>query len=274
MYKIEIVGSAFACETILYLNPAPESPIPAMPASRWMGLLRNHNSRFLNIPHFSSPLMFWWPFAASNPYSISNTPRCTASAVVASVGRFGTAVISSWLPLCVRSGLRPCVCLSLGFCFSDWSCSCPSTIPAYTPASTIDIASFPASSVRSIISVRLQGRASSLTILPAVPRPFSPLSDSCLLTAPCFIIVTTGFLPPQNSRYPFCFMIENEPSRDRKQASLCTDCVHARRIESARGSVFFLCELSLTDPHFAKYPRLPVISCSGYARGTIRRPEP
>jgi GrpB-like predicted nucleotidyltransferase (UPF0157 family) len=69
-------------------------------------------------------------------------------------------------------------------------------------------------------------------------------------------------------------MIENEPSRDRKQASLCTDCVHARRIESARGSVFFLCELSLTDPHFAKYPRLPVISCSGYTRGTIQRPEP
>lgn len=69
-------------------------------------------------------------------------------------------------------------------------------------------------------------------------------------------------------------MIENEPSRDRKQASLCTDCVHARRVESARRSVFFLCELSLTDPRFPKYPRLPILSCSGYARGTIRRPDP
>jgi GrpB-like predicted nucleotidyltransferase (UPF0157 family) len=57
-------------------------------------------------------------------------------------------------------------------------------------------------------------------------------------------------------------------------AGLCADCVHARRIESARGSVFFLCELSLTDPAFAKYPRLPVISCSGYVKEKIRRPDP
>jgi hypothetical protein len=61
-------------------------------------------------------------------------------------------------------------------------------------------------------------------------------------------------------------MIEDEPSRDRKQASLCADCVHARRVESARGSIFFLCELSLTDPSFPKYPRLPVLSCRGYTK--------
>jgi hypothetical protein len=46
---------------------------------------------------------------------------------------------------------------------------------------------------------------------------------------------------------------------------LCTNCAHARRIESARGSVFFLCQLWATDPRFAKYPRLPVLSCPGYA---------
>ena len=45
---------------------------------------------------------------------------------------------------------------------------------------------------------------------------------------------------------------------------LCRDCQHSRRIESDRGSVFFRCELSLVDPRFAKYPRLPVLSCSGY----------
>lgn len=61
-------------------------------------------------------------------------------------------------------------------------------------------------------------------------------------------------------------MIKNEPSRDRKQASLCSDCAHARRVESARGSVFFLCELSLSDPRFPKYPRLPVLSCRGYTK--------
>jgi hypothetical protein len=51
----------------------------------------------------------------------------------------------------------------------------------------------------------------------------------------------------------------------RSAAGLCADCLHARRIESTRGSRFFLCELSLTDLRFAKYPRLPVLSCSGYA---------
>jgi hypothetical protein len=47
---------------------------------------------------------------------------------------------------------------------------------------------------------------------------------------------------------------------------LCQDCVHARRIESDRGSVFFLCRLALTDGRFKKYPRLPVLTCSGYER--------
>ena len=47
---------------------------------------------------------------------------------------------------------------------------------------------------------------------------------------------------------------------------LCADCTHARRIESARGSVFILCQLSATDPRFPKYPRLPVLQCLGYSR--------
>jgi hypothetical protein len=48
-------------------------------------------------------------------------------------------------------------------------------------------------------------------------------------------------------------------------AGLCEDCVHARRVASAKGSQFVLCELSLSDARFAKYPRLPVLTCSGYA---------
>jgi hypothetical protein len=47
---------------------------------------------------------------------------------------------------------------------------------------------------------------------------------------------------------------------------LCGDCQHAARIESSKGSVFLLCELSKTDSRFAKYPRLPVLACSGYSR--------
>jgi hypothetical protein len=46
---------------------------------------------------------------------------------------------------------------------------------------------------------------------------------------------------------------------------LCQNCEFARRIESDRGSLFLRCELSFQDPRFAKYPRLPVLVCSGYA---------
>lgn len=49
-------------------------------------------------------------------------------------------------------------------------------------------------------------------------------------------------------------------------AGLCNDCRHAKRVTSARGSVFFLCGLHDSDPRFAKYPRLPVVRCPGYAR--------
>jgi hypothetical protein len=49
---------------------------------------------------------------------------------------------------------------------------------------------------------------------------------------------------------------------------LCADCAHARRITSDRGSTFLQCQLSFTDERFAKYPQLPVVSCSGYARKT------
>jgi hypothetical protein len=45
---------------------------------------------------------------------------------------------------------------------------------------------------------------------------------------------------------------------------LCRDCHYSRRIESDRGSAFFRCELSLEDPRFPKYPRLPVRVCGGY----------
>lgn len=47
-------------------------------------------------------------------------------------------------------------------------------------------------------------------------------------------------------------------------AGLCSQCQHARLIESSKGSVFLLCELSKTDSQFSKYPRLPVLTCPGY----------
>jgi hypothetical protein len=55
-------------------------------------------------------------------------------------------------------------------------------------------------------------------------------------------------------------------AEERARAGLCADCAHARKIESARGSQFYFCELSRSDAAFAKYPRLPVIACPGYSR--------
>jgi len=51
---------------------------------------------------------------------------------------------------------------------------------------------------------------------------------------------------------------------------LCATCRHVETIVSARGSTFYLCRLSLTDPRFSKYPTLPVLACEGYQPLTER----
>ena len=45
---------------------------------------------------------------------------------------------------------------------------------------------------------------------------------------------------------------------------LCATCLHMREIVSDRGSVFYRCSLADADPAFPKYPRLPVLKCSGF----------
>jgi len=63
---------------------------------------------------------------------------------------------------------------------------------------------------------------------------------------------------------PFVRLIFLSDESDR--AGLCASCKHVRRILSDRGSVFYLCQLAKTDSRFPKYPRLPVLSCTGYKR--------
>jgi len=63
-----------------------------------------------------------------------------------------------------------------------------------------------------------------------------------------------------------CMSDEQQQKQKSPTAGLCTDCLYARKVESERGSVFILCNLSLTDSRFAKYPRLPVLACDGYAK--------
>jgi hypothetical protein len=59
-------------------------------------------------------------------------------------------------------------------------------------------------------------------------------------------------------------VLERETSTQYVAAGLCTRCSHMRCITSDRGTLFYLCRLSATDASFPKYPRLPVIQCSGF----------
>ena len=61
-------------------------------------------------------------------------------------------------------------------------------------------------------------------------------------------------------------MTELESSSDvNPRLGLCADCLYARLIESSKGSQFLLCQLSQSDPSFPKYPRLPILACTGYS---------
>jgi len=75
--------------------------------------------------------------------------------------------------------------------------------------------------------------------------------------------VSAGLVPALRSHEP-------SPPRPDRAVGLCADCVHANRVVSARGSVFWLCRLSASDPGFVKYPRLPVLRCRGHRRGDAR----
>jgi hypothetical protein len=64
---------------------------------------------------------------------------------------------------------------------------------------------------------------------------------------------------------------EDEPTvvDDFDPVGLCRTCIHAKVITTPRGSTFYLCHVSETDPRFPKYPVLPVTRCSGY---TVKKP--
>ena len=53
----------------------------------------------------------------------------------------------------------------------------------------------------------------------------------------------------------------NDPRRsgqaDGSRAGLCERCAHVQIVTSARGSRFYLCRLSFSDPRFPRYPPIP-----------------
>lgn len=48
------------------------------------------------------------------------------------------------------------------------------------------------------------------------------------------------------------------------RVGLCFGCAHARRQESAKGSVFWRCQRARSDPRYRPYPPLPVRACPGF----------
>jgi hypothetical protein len=58
------------------------------------------------------------------------------------------------------------------------------------------------------------------------------------------------------------------------RAGLCATCAHSRVIVSDRGSQFYFCERSKTDPRFRRYPPLPVLACIGYDEKTCTGSNP
>jgi hypothetical protein len=55
-----------------------------------------------------------------------------------------------------------------------------------------------------------------------------------------------------------------QPTRHGTPAGLCGICRHSRRIETRAGGLFLLCERSVADARFPRYPPLPVLACPGF----------
>ena len=58
------------------------------------------------------------------------------------------------------------------------------------------------------------------------------------------------------------------------EVGLCAHCRQARVIRSDRGSTFYQCRRSFNDPAYAKYPQLPVRTCSGFEQMPAAGAEP
>ena len=56
-----------------------------------------------------------------------------------------------------------------------------------------------------------------------------------------------------------------QPRKAEPGVGLCSVCEHVRRVANRRGSAFYLCGKAAKDSRLPRYPRLPVLTCPGYA---------
>lgn len=55
------------------------------------------------------------------------------------------------------------------------------------------------------------------------------------------------------------------PANVRLPQSLCEACRYKRDVVSGKGSRFILCQRSLAEAGYPKYPPQPVVRCGGFA---------
>ncbi len=63
-----------------------------------------------------------------------------------------------------------------------------------------------------------------------------------------------------------------EPPPESALAGLCSDCAHARKLETKIGATIYLCGLASREPRLPKFPRLPTIACFGYVKQSRQGP--
>ena len=51
-----------------------------------------------------------------------------------------------------------------------------------------------------------------------------------------------------------------------RNVGLCSSCRWLRRVKTVREQQFYLCQRSVADPAYPKYPALPVLTCRGWQR--------
>jgi hypothetical protein len=68
-------------------------------------------------------------------------------------------------------------------------------------------------------------------------------------------------------------VVRDKATADSDKIGLCSSCAHGRNIAGARSS-FMMCERSVDDASYARYPRLPVHTCGGYELAPPPRQTP
>lgn len=54
--------------------------------------------------------------------------------------------------------------------------------------------------------------------------------------------------------------------QEKTRIGLCASCVHVRELSTKIGATIYLCQLSVKDARFRKFPPLPMVACPGFTK--------